>query len=367
MTRVLFSGLLLAALLVACKKEVEIQIKEVDKVYSWMEIKRLYGTDGIILNMGKDANSVFMQTPVMLGILSPLKDPPVKNRFGYYLTAATYLPAGVDLRIPISADFLAFPVNDTLIQLTRPTEPVTNIYNDYINLRKLDPQANSFIRNETSWLPFGAINRNNVLLFGYRTTPGAPSTDQRFILTKIGLKNEQLQSQSQIVTIPLGLSIYPRIRWIVAIDDYFLANCGDAGLYKIRENGSAKQVFGYSVTDACYKWQGILYAVEEYNSILTSKDDGETWQRATGTPDAFNFTSYRAIGDSLVGVARQAGSNYLFTLRWSGPNYTVRALKNDGLGQGAISGIEQLGDTVYLGTTNGLFKRPLNKFFESKP
>ena len=354
-------------LMTACKKEVEkIVVREVDKVYSWTEIKRLYGTDQIILNTGKDANSVFMQTPVMLGILSPLKNPPIKNRFGYYLTAAAYLPADVNLKAPISADFLAFPVRDTLIQLTRPAEPVTNSFNGFINLRQLDPQAASFLRSETPWLPFGAINRNNVLLFGYRTTLTSPSPDQRFVLSKVSLKNEQLQPQSRVVTIPLTPPGLPQIRWIVAIDDYFLANCGDTGLYKIREDGSAKQVFSYSVTDACYKWQGILYAVEEYNSILTSKDDGETWQRSTGTPDAFNFTSYHAIGDSLVGVARQAGSNYLFTLRWNGPNYTTRFLKNDGLGQGSISGIEQLGDTVYVGTTSGLFKRPLNRFFENK-
>lgn len=360
----LFVFLLVASSLAACKKEVEIQIKEVDKTYSWAEIKRLYGTDKVILNTGKDANSVFMQTPSLLGILSPLKNPPVKNRFGYYITAFAALPNDVSLKVPIGPVFLTFPARDTLLQLTRTTEPVTSSYNAYINLRQLDPRATSIIRTSTSWLPFGAINRNNTLLFGYRTPT---FNDLRFVLAKVNVTAGgplQAQSRTVIISAPAGRA-YSSIRWIKAVDDYFLVNC-DGGLYKIREDGSAKQVFGANSTDDCYKWQGVLYAVEEYNSILISKDDGETWQRSTGAPDAFTFTSYHVIGDSLIGAAHGAGSNYLFTLRWNGPNYRIRALKNDGLGQGSISGIEQLGDTVYVGTTSGLFKRPLNAFFETK-
>jgi hypothetical protein len=62
-----------------------------------------------------------------------------------------------------------------------------------------------------------------------------------------------------------------------------------------------------------------------------------------------------------------AASNDLFTLRWRPDCYTTRPSKNDGISNAAITDLIQLGDTVYLGTTNGLFKRPLSKFFESKP
>ncbi len=350
----------------ACKKEVEkIVVQEVDKVYSWSEIKRLYGTDRVILNTGKDANSIYLQTPGMLGILSPPTNPPTKKRFGYYVSAGVYLPTDVTVKIPIARDFFAFPIRDTLVQLSRTTEPVTPNYNDFINLRQVDKQASGLSPVYLFWMPFGAVDRNNFLLFSYYT-PAINSL--AFVLAKVNLQaGGYLQAQPQAIKIALSPPVYhATIRWIVAIDNYFLANCGDAGLYKIQEDGTARRVFGYSLTDACYKWQGVLYAVEEYNSVLTSKDDGETWQRSTGTPDAFNFTSYHVIGDSLVGVARGVGNNYLFTLRWNGPNYRIRALKNDGLGQGSISGIEQLGDTVYVGTTSGLFKRPLSKFFESK-
>jgi hypothetical protein len=45
----------------------------------------------------------------------------------------------------------------------------------------------------------------------------------------------------------------------------------------------------------------------------------------------------------------------------------VHPLKSNGLGKADFTDIVQLGDTVYLGTTGGLFKRPLNKFFEAAP
>ncbi|WP_223696423.1 hypothetical protein [Hymenobacter psoromatis] len=152
---------------------------------------------------------------------------------------------------------------------------------------------------------------------------------------------------------------------MVAIDNYFLVNCG-AGLYKVTEDGAIKKVFGYSYTDIFYKRQGSIYGVEEYNAVLLSKDDGQTWQRATGTPDAFNFTSYYTASDSLV-VVTQGSDNQIYTLNWKDSNYRIRALKNDGFGQSEITGLEQLGDTVYVGTTSGLFKRPVSKFFETKP
>ena len=78
------------------------------------------------------------------------------------------------------------------------------------------------------------------------------------------------------------------IHIMTAVEDYFLIDCGDEGIYKIREDGTISRV------------------------------------------------------------------------------NQLRTLKNDGLEQVSINGVEQLGDTVYLGTTSGLFKRPLSKFFETK-
>ena len=343
-----------------CKKEVEkIVVKEVDKVYSWTDTPQLYGLSRVVLGMGQDANALYLHTPNYLGTLTPQG-----HRRAYYLNSATWLPTDINVRIPIGADFFAYPANDTTVGLTRPNEPVTNYYQTAINLRQLDRQAASVIQRTSPQRPFAAISRNNFLLFGYRAKN---SEELRFVLSKVSLKfGQQLQAESKIITIPRQGFARPNIRWVVAIDDYFLVNCEDNGLYKIREDGTAKRVFGYSVTDACYKWQSVVYAVEQYNSILASTDNGETWQRFTGTPDAFNFTNYHVIGDSLVAVRSGFGGALLYTLRWSGMNFKLRYLKNDGLGQATISGMKQLGDTVYVGTTSGLFKRPVKQFFETK-
>lgn len=163
---------------------------------------------------------------------------------------------------------------------------------------------------------------------------------------------------------PVGIG-YGYIRWIVAIDNYFLVNFGQAGLFKVSEAGTVKQVYGSTLSEACYKWHGTLYIVEEYSSLLRSLDDGETWQRYSTPANIFDFTTYHPVGDSLVVATHGVGTNSLFTLRFDNLTYTLRPLKMDRLNGGAISGMALLGDTVYLGTTNGLYRRPLSKFFES--
>jgi hypothetical protein len=355
----------------ACKKEVEkIVVQEVAKTYSWAPASRLYGTNSIVVQMSKNDEALLLQAPYFLNIVSPNPASASYKRFGYVSTLAAYFPGDIYQRLPISRDFIAQPAiaqpaQDTLVELLRPTEAVTTSYKAYVHLRQLDPQATGIIWPDgINHQPFGAISRDNFLLFGYHTVA---NTDIRLVLTKVSLNaGAQLQAQSRVLTLATlpGFTYMP-IRWIQAIDDYFLVNCGDAGLYKIKEDGTAKRVYTPGVADACYKWQGTVYIVEEYNSLLLSKDDGETWQRATGTPDLFNFTTYHVVGDSLIGVTHQLVSQ-LFTLRWRGAQYSIRPLKSDGLGLAEVRGLEQLGDTVYVGTTGGLFKRPVRQFFDSK-
>lgn len=351
----------------ACRKEVEkLVVQEVPTTYSWTPTNRLFGTNSIVVQMSKTDNALLLQAPYFLNIISPNPTSATYKKFGYVGTLASYFPGDIFLRLPMSRDFIAQPVQDSLVELLRPTEAVTSGYKAYVHLRQLDPQATG-----VSWpdgvnrQAFGAISRDNYLLFGYRTSVN--DVTLRFVLTHVSVQAAgNLQAQPQTIRFPLPPGVpSARLRWIQAIDDYFLANCGDAGLYKIREDGTAKRVYGPSVTDACYKWQGTVYLVEEYNSMLLSKDDGETWQRATGTPDLFNFTTYHTVGDSLIGVTHQLTSQ-LFTLHWRNNQYTTRILKNDGLSLSEVRGLEQLGDTVYIGTTGGLFKRPLKQFFESK-
>jgi hypothetical protein len=73
-------------------------------------------------------------------------------------------------------------------------------------------------------------------------------------------------------------------------------------------------------------------------------------------------SNYYLVKDTLVG----AYSDNMFTLTWSGSNYKQRFLKNDGIENTRINGIEILRDSVYAATTSGLFAKPVSKFFEGK-
>ncbi|MBJ6143586.1 hypothetical protein [Hymenobacter sp. BT559] len=358
----------LVLLLGACKKEVE-KIVIQDKVYSWAPSGGLYGNQQIILNMTKDANSLYLQHPNLMTTVSPT--PALTSASGgrYVYGASTGFSSDVNLRLPMSAAFIATPSLDTLVYLIRPREPLSSLSATRIRLRQLDPLAlgivpNSVINQEA----FGAIDRHNYLLFSYYSSN---RSSLRFVLSQVELQpfgtGAVLQAKSRTVSIPRTiLSTNSTVRWIIAVDDYFLVNCEDEGLFKVREDGSFKRVFGPNYTDTCYKWQGTVYLVESSSSILKSTDDGETWQRYTNTPDAFNASTYHVVSDSLVGV-KHGLVNLLYTLRWNGTSYRLRELKSDGLGQGRLTGLEQLGDTVYIGTTGGLYKRPLSQFFESRP
>lgn len=363
----LLAGLLVLA---ACKKEVETIVVQqlVDKQYSWVAAggPALTGTDKIILGLSKDAASLYLQQPGVLGRLTPRPS----GRLGYYQAALPPLPTDLRVRVPFTADFFigCRTGRDSVLAIGPTKDPVTSNYLNVIRLRQLDPLATSIETNYFDFWRFGAVSRDNYLLLSYNTSITFNDPVLRFVLAKVTPQPYQpVQVQARVLTIPRSItSSGAYVRWIAAIEDYFLVNCGTAGLFKIKQDGSVKQVYGYTLSDACYKWQGKLYVIEEYSSLLRSSDDGETWQRYSTPANIFDFTTYHPIGDSLVVATHGTGTNSLFTLRWRDLNYTLRPLKNDGLNGGAISGLEQLGDTVYLGTSSGLYKRPLSQFFESK-
>jgi hypothetical protein len=359
-----------AVLAAACRKEVEkIVVQEVEKQTSWAASPGLYGTGTVLVGMSKTASSVLLQSPASLNIITPKPGSLAYRQFGYLGRVLVSFPTDVYLRMPLNADFFvaAHSAQDTLVTLVPTAEPVTTGYTTYVRLRKLDPQAIGITANKpTSGLPFGATNKNNYLLFGYQTA--GPTGNLNFALTKVTRQsagNVTAQTQRVRIALPPALA-NSQFRWIKAIDDYFLVSCEDAGLYKIREDGSVTRVFAAStLATTCYQWQGKVYVPESDGNILISTTNGDNWQRSQGLPPALRSATYYTVGDSLVGVSQALGPQ-LFTLNWRGSAYSLRVLRNDGLGQGEVRGLEQLGDTVYAGTTSGLFKQPTKGFFVTK-
>ena len=101
----------------ACKKEVEkIVVQQVDKVYSWTEVKQPVGTSRCILNMYQDADQLYLQTPFYLGVLSPLR------KGHYYQQYAAGFPTDVNLRTAMSGLFTAYPLRDTVVYVLQTQE-----------------------------------------------------------------------------------------------------------------------------------------------------------------------------------------------------------------------------------------------------
>ena len=348
------------AFITGCKKEIEtqIQIKEVEKKLSWTEVPGLNGFERIILSTGSNGQSLYLQQPNFFTRLT------TQSRSRGMVVSGGRLPTDVGVRLAIGRDFFAYPASDSLLVICRNNEPLN--YEAYVQLRRFDPSGVRFNTRLFSLSKCTAINQNNYLLAPYdNNRPDRPTTFLLAAVTPGFVGISQVAATSRRVVIPrpappAGGIIY--VRNITAIDDYFLVNMGDAGIYKIKQDGTFRQVYGYAIADAFYKWNNTVYAPVEYNKILTSTDNGDTWQLSSGTPDYFTLATYHTVGDSLI------GSYYgnLYTLRWNGPRYSARFLKNDGLDRATVTGIEYLRDTVYVATTSGLFARPVKAFFETK-
>ena len=348
----------LAFTLASCKKEIEIQVqtKEVEKQTSWAEVPSLYGLTRVIMSTGSDGQAIYLQQP---NAFTRLSSPKAAN--GLTITAGPF-PANVNVRLPIGRDFFAYPDTDTSLVICRNRELLN--YQFYFNLRRFDPAALRFDTRLFSLSKCMAINQNNYLLVPYDNK--RPDRAFTFVLVAVQpgpLGSGPVMAYPGPVVIPRAVASGGSLRYLVAIDDYFLASFGDGGMYKIKQDGSFRQVYGAATIDAIYKWKSTLYGPIEYGEIITSTDNGETWQKSSGTPQQFTLANYYPVKDSLVCVY----ANSLYSLRWNGPRYSLRPLKNDGLGRGTITGIEYLRDTVYLATTSGLFARPVKTFFETRP
>lgn len=351
----------------ACRKEVEkivVQQVPVDRQYSWAPSKQLLGNFNILLGVGKGPGGLYFQQPIGFAALEP--------KTSGALTYTQYLfrgPTDILVRLPIGPEYFVNYFNDSLLQLVPNALPVLSGAGGYLRLRQLDPQALRVQRNVYSFNTFGVINPHNYLLFPYETT--RRDNKNHLVLTHVTTASQNFPPrytlQSRLVELPITGGIYPYApQLLTAFEDYFLVDCGTEGVFKITEGGLVRQVLPpYTGVNAFYAWQGAIYATLDNNRFAVSKDKGENWQVSDG-PD-LRFTTFHPVGDSLVGVYHGIGS-YLFTYNVDlvRPRWRIRLLKDDGLNQTSINGLTTWGDTVYLATSSGLFKRPLSKFFESK-
>lgn len=361
----LYSLLGTVLLLSACKKEIETIVVQ-DRQYSWTSDKAFTDNFGILLGSGKGPTGLYFQQP---GGFAALEGPPAGPlRYTQYLYLST---SNLDTRFLIGPEFMV-KYYDTLVSIIPNTQHVTSRAGGQIRLKNVDARAVHVDPNTAPFYPFAALTKNNYLLFSYES--GRYDFKNRLVLSHITTISNFLypiyDAQSKIIELPIGKSFgnyKPQL--ISAIDDYFLVDCGSEGIFKIAENGSFRQVMpSNSDAFAFFKWQGALWAGLGYSKLAVSTDNGDNWQITTGGPN-LRSTTVHPVGDSLVVITHLYGGGRLYTLNLSMTKQTwrLRPLKDDGLNQTAINDLQTWGDTVYLATSSGLFKRPLSTFFESKP
>ena len=383
-----------------CRKEVEkIVVKEVDKQYSWAEVKHLINYQRNVVRVTTGMNTLNLQQIGNFEVLSPIPGSAEKAANGYYTGFGYTLsrtwgldPTPWDVRnaVPMNANFYANPgghddlSSDTVLTIY-PTKFLDR--GTRLRLRQLNPIAARFENSlRGSRYPFGAINRNDYLLCGYRTTD---LKDNAFHLvlsqlintaaTGSTITNTTLPGTTQVSSRLIRIPTPPgqaqlSIKKFWAVDDYFLVWCEGYGLFKINQDGSFRQVNGTFTQatgpvnpTAVFKWKGVVYAMQSGGTMWTSANDCASWQRLDGFNPGLGLSTFYPVGDSLVGITHGVINNSIYTLKFlDATSIRLRQVKNDGMGYVDFSDLAQLGDTVYLGTTNGLFKRPLKSFFESK-
>jgi hypothetical protein len=245
-THLLLASVMLA-LGTACKKEVEkIVVQEVDKQYSWTEVKQLYGAQRFILGMAKDTNSLYLQQPSWFSVLTPSPSAPTHSLYGYGYYGVSAGPIST-LMLPsdvqtLGPNFFAYPYHEgDSVLIAFPTAPP--LYQNQgaeIHLHRLDPRATTFALNK-SYVPFqfGAISSNNYLLVNYKTNVTRDPL-LHFTLSKISVPAGGTTAETRLVSVPLpDPSTYAGLTTVAAIDDYFLANALNQGIYKIKSDGTA--------------------------------------------------------------------------------------------------------------------------------
>ncbi len=350
-------------LVLSCTTEKIVTVEvEVEKENSWKEVTRFTREDKIIINTSRDENGIYFQQP---GYMTAYRLKNGKIELNQYIKSL--LTYDIYNKLPLNSNYMPIPYRDSLISLTIKDDFVSSDYSSTLFLKRIDT---SFHKIAYPWMreEIMVINNNGVLLIHYYDKNGAKS-NYKFFLIGVGINKSKYPfiytTFTKIVEIEKSVKglVGHQLIYFASIDDYFIIDLGDDGVYKMYQDGNFKKVIdGYSGFNFVYKYNNVLYAAVEPQDLYKSFDNGDSWTKYSTNSWILGRGKHNLISDSLVGFYQ----DNIFTQVWNGDDYTLRFLKNDGLEYKKITGIEFLGDTVYVGTLSGLFVKPLSNFFESK-
>lgn len=291
---------MLLLVLTACRKvsvkEIEVQV---EKKASWSEIKRFSGNYRIFQSSGGNASHLYFQQPYFFTSLSGAD---AYNGITVYGAA---LPTDLQVRIPIGPFFHAypFPYDPSVPVVKQNDNPITSSSGVYLPLKRLDSSLVKIQTDSLDLFKCMAINRNGVVLLSYGNN--RQDLPNSFFLAGIKVLHDLPYVDTLFtrkVIIPHGQGV-AYVRHLSAINDCFLVNLDD-GICKIKSDGSYSKVYGYAVADAFYGWQGRVYAHLEWDNLLVSDDDANSFPRYSGLPAFAATSNYYTIKDSLVGPVR---------------------------------------------------------------
>ncbi|NLO19755.1 MAG: hypothetical protein GX121_07770 [Ignavibacteria bacterium] len=352
--------IILFFLILACTDE-KIVTVEVMKENSWQEEKGFRDIKKVTLSTGCYENTLYFQHPKHHTEIENGKI----SQFAWL-----DMPNSIDFALPFYQGLVTSPVylihND-------PTLIVSNLKASYsrdgylrVNLLEIDSLFRKVLNPILGkWM---AINDKKQILFQYEQNIVKNKTLMLLDISTAYNDNAPYNApheisllKSKTITIDSFFLGWPDPYYIRSFDDYFFIQWAHSNFYKIYSDGSYKRIPNVQNTYSLFKYKGNLYAYS-YFELYISRDQGETWRLFAELNDFSKQIEFYNINDSLVYSHRDA----LYTVNFESNFINSRELKNDGLEDRFITGIEVLNDTVYIATYSGVFKKSIYKFFESK-
>lgn len=346
-------------LFISCTEEKIVNIEvEVDKKYSWEEVRGFSGSSKIFVGSGKSGDTVYFQ---QLNAHTQMFGNKVIKYWGFGgMADLSYI-------YPFNGGLTAVLNGETTLSICNLNGAggLGSTANTlYMYLTELD-QRFDYLQKPWNLNQLIAINESKQILFRYKLK-GYDSTLSMMLVSFSTLpgdwKNIDTLS-TKIITIGLENAVANSITYIGGFKNYFLVGFDqyDCLIYKVYTDGS------YKLLDRC---GSIRYVFEHLNrlyfltdrGLFASDNDAETIYQVAELYGVDRTTKFRSIGDSIVGF----NDDYLYTMNFNNNAVNFRLLKNDGLIDKGITGMEVLNDTVYVCTYSGLYKKPIKTFFESK-
>lgn len=216
-------------------------------------------------------------------------------------------------------------------------------------------------------------NNNNTLLFAYNNNrKGNPLT---FLMMKFSVSNFGCTLD---YTKKIEFDTNTTLRSIHAFSDYFLLNLGNQpnsqrGLYKLTENGDIK-LLSSDESGPIFEFNNQIYANKLYRSYgIFSNNNSGSFDSNFSIIDNNGFLDiycqFKTIQDSLVAFQ----GDKIFKLKYNNTSSLTKSLmydiihyKNDGLENLQINDIEILNNIVYVATSNGIYYKTAQDFFNNK-